>query len=446
MEPARTEGQPLHAFEDGTIVSRSKEIPDVSFRAFLSEQTVPRVGWAAPDGLEIVGGGRAAWLTADGAERFEAIRSEADRLFDAIDHYGPEETRPRLIGGFAFDGSREPQGPWSGFPVAGFVLPAVQLTRRDGSTYLTINAIRRETDQEGVANRLGRVASTVADLPTMLPTGEPPGVESTRSRTTRADWISMVEAAVRRIETGKLEKVVLATALDVTLESTIDIPNLLERFRRTYPDCYRLLVQPVEDTGFFGPSPERLVKLQGTTVETEALAGSVPRGETPEEDVTLADSLRESSKLQHEQQLVVEAIRRSLDPLGTVTEGAQSVRKLATIQHLRTPLRADLDERSHIISLVETLHPTPAVGGVPPDLAMDAIRGTEEFDRGWYAAPVGWFDAEGNGEFAVAIRSGIAGGRQATLFAGNGIVRSSDPVEEWNEIHPKYRPILDELE
>jgi menaquinone-specific isochorismate synthase len=123
----------------------------------------------------------------------------------------------------------------------------------------------------------------------------------------------------------------------------------------------------------------------------------------------------------------------------------RTIRKLANVQHLRTPIRATLSEERHVLDLVEALHPTPAVGGLPPELALETIRETEVFDRGWYAAPVGWIDGDGDGSFAVAIRSALARERTATLFAGAGIVDDSDPDEEWDELQLKYRPILDEL-
>ena len=445
MEPADG-GQSPRLLDDGVLVSRTRQVGDVSFRAFLAREERPRVAWTSPDGLEIAGGGRAAWLTASGSDRFEQLRSEAERLFDRVQHAGPPVTRPRLIGGFAFDTTRPTDDRWAGFPPAGFVLPTRQVSRWNGDTYLTVNRIEPEADPMAVETDLDRFAASLANLPTMGPSGGPPGIESTRRLTSRSEWAGMVNSALRRIRRGELTKVVLATAMEVDLASPIDIPALLERLRRTYPDCYRILIQPVHGQSFFGPSPERLVAKRGDTVETEALAGSVGRGETPERDDTLAASLRDSPKLQHEQDLVVEAIRRRLKPLGPVTMHDRDVRRLATIQHLRTPISATLDEPLHVLSLVERLHPTPAVGGVPPDQAMETIRRTESFDRGWYASPVGWFDADGNGEFAVAIRSGLAKGRRATLFAGNGIVADSDPDDEWDEIHPKYRPILDELE
>jgi menaquinone-specific isochorismate synthase len=445
MEPAQREA--TAATRDGAVlVSRTREIPDLSYRAFLSGQPAPRVHWAAPDGLEIAGSGAAVRLTASGPDRFDQLRAGATAVFETVDRTGPPETRPRLLGGLAFNENHETTGPWEGFPAAAFTLPRVQLTRADDTTWLTVREYGPDAASERVETALDDIAADLSDLPMMRPSGGPPGVLSTRVTPPKETWIEQVEAAIDRIEGGDLRKVVLATALEVDLADEVDVPDTLERLRRTYPNCYRFLVQPTDDAAFFGPPPERLVKMNGRRVLTEALAGSVPRGETPEADAEYAESLVESEKLQHEQQLVVDAICEQLEPLGNVAEGKQSVRQLTNIQHLQTSITATLYEDGHVLDIVEALHPTPAVGGLPPDQAWDVIRETESFERGWYAAPVGWFDDAGDGEFAVGIRSGVAGGRSATLFAGCGIVADSDPEEEWEEVQPKYRPILDELE
>ncbi|WP_254537909.1 isochorismate synthase [Halomarina litorea] len=445
MESARSGGVTAGVRADTTLVSRTCEVPDVSYRAFLAAQPVPRIHWSAPDGLEIAGGGAAARLVAEGPGRFEALREDAAALFSDLDVDGPHAARPRLVGGAAFNERHADAPPWAGFPAALFVLPRVQLVRTDETTYLTVSAFDPEEGPGEVAASLEAIRERIADLPAMAPRGVAPGVRATHHRTPEAEWKAQVRAAADRIADGELEKVVLALALAVDLEEPVDAPSVLERLRRTYPECYRFLVQPTEAAAFFGAPPERLVALDGREVRTEALAGSVARGDTPEEDADLAASLLESEKLQHEQRLVVDAICEQLDPLGEVREGDQGVHRLATIQHLRTPIEATLSGEGHVLDIVEALHPTPAVGGLPPDTAWDVIRETETFERGWYAAPLGWFDADGNGEFAVAIRSGVAGDRSATLFAGNGIVGDSDPDAEWEEVQLKYRPVLDEL-
>ncbi|GAB7095128.1 isochorismate synthase MenF [Halolamina litorea] len=426
-----------------TFVGRSREVPDVSFRAFLAGRGAPRVHWAAPDGLEVVGAGEAARLTGAGGERFSAVREAGETAFDGAD--APEgPARPRFFGGAAFHDDHEPSPPWEGFPPATFVLPRIQLVRTDDATHLTV--VRADGDAVAAEADLEAAAAEIDDLPAMRPVEDPPGVVASRRTTTEQEWAEGIEAAVERIEAGELRKVVLAVALAVTLEEEVVVSDTLERLRRSYPDCFRFLVQPTDEAGFFGVPPERLVRLEGDHAVTEALAGTVARGETPEEDAALADSLLGSEKLQHEQALVAEAIEEHLAPLGDVRVAEQGVRKLANVQHLHTPIEADLDGDTHVLELVDAIHPTPAVGGLPPETAERVIRETETFERGWYAAPVGWFDTDGDGEFAVGIRSAVAGGRRATLFAGNGIVADSDPEVEWEEVGLKLEPILAALD
>ena len=443
---AQVGNEPRSSGGDGRLVRRSREVDDRSFRAFLASASVPRVAWATPDGLELVGGGAAATVRADGPDRFESLHADATRLFDDVDATGPPAARPRLVGGFAFDADHRPDSPWEGFPAAQFFLPAIQLTRADDRTWLSVTEYGPDADPETVAERLDERATAMTDLPMMSPSGGRPGVAATQRTTTKAEWTAGVERAVERIRAGELRKVVLATALDADLEADIDLPAMLERFRRTYPECYRFLIQPTAEAGFFGPPPERLVRMTGSRVETEALAGSAERGDTPEADADLAAGLETDAKTVHEQSLVAETIADRLEPLGEVAVGERRVAKFANIQHLRTPITADLEGDGHVLDVVEALHPTPAVGGLPPERASEVINETETFDRGWYAAPMGWFDAAGDGEFAVGIRSAVAGGQHAALFAGNGIVADSDPDAEWAELGPKFRPVLDELE
>ncbi|MFB6112359.1 MAG: isochorismate synthase MenF [Halobacteriaceae archaeon] len=429
----------------GPVVSLARPAPEVSQGAFLASHDTPRIHWASPDGLEVAGAGAAAILAADGEDRINAIRARADELLATVDHDGPVETRPRLFGGFSFTDSHTEASPWNGFDPGLFVLPKVQLTSYGGQTWVSIHEAGPEASVNAVERRLSAVIEDLESLPDLRPAGEPPGVVETVHHPDESGWRAQVETALERIERGELQKVVLAQTLRAELAGRPNVPDLLERVRRGYEDCFRFLIEPKDGGAFFGAPPERLVRLHGRTVETEALAGSVPRGETQAEDAELAARLREDHTLRTEQELVTETIEAALSPLGNVEVGDREIRRLSNIQHLRTPIEMTLREAGHVLDLVAELHPTPAVGGLPPEAALATIREIEPFERGWYAAPVGWMDADGNGEFAVAIRSAVAAEQAVTLFAGNGIVAGSKPSIEWTELQQKYRPILDEL-
>ncbi|MFC7199391.1 isochorismate synthase [Halospeciosus flavus] len=426
----------------GHLVSRTERLSDASLSSLLRTRYRPHVVWSAPGEPSVVGCGAVATLTADGAGRVDAVREDATDLLDSIDTDpdAPSVARPRLFGGFAFHDDHEANAPWAGFPGAAFVLPRVQFTVTDEATWLTVTT--RDAD---AAETVADVREAVADAPTDPEPRSPPGVLATERTPDRETWREQVESAVSRIRGGDLEKVVLAQSLAADLDDAFSLADTLDRLGATYPDCFRFAFRADGGGTFFGASPERLVTRHGGRLETGALASTIGRGETPAADAALERDLRESEKFRHEHDLVVESIREQLDPVAeNVTTGERRVRKLATVQHLFTPMAADTD--AHVLDLVDALHPTPAVGGLPPEAALDTIRETETFDRGWYAAPVGWVDADGDGTFAVAIRSAVAEDEAATLFAGNGIVADSDPDEEWKEVQLKFRPVLDHLE
>ena len=446
------------------LVSRSIPLADSvpSFRALVDEMEPPRTVWNAADEARVVAGGAAATLTADGPDRFRQIRTAAERLFETGDvHAGTEAACPRLFGGFAFhsdgaaDGDDETTdngghtSPWAEFPDARFVFPRVQVTQTEGGPWLTVNAVGPSATPAAVEAKLDDERERLLSRAATATAAPRPGITDRRRTTTPTGWRTAVRNAVERIDAGTLRKVVLAQALEADLGGNLAVPDILDRLSEKYPDCTRFLIEPDSEppAAFFGATPERLVSLRGRTVETGALAGTTGRGETPAEDEWLAEELLADEKNVHEHELVAETIREQLAPFAaSVSVGERGIKRLATVQHLHTPITAELTEDTHVLDVVEALHPTPAVGGLPPDRALETIRETEPFDRGWYAAPVGWIDAAGNGTFAVGLRSAVATQRRATLFAGVGIVDDSDPDAEWDEVELKFRPILDELE
>ena len=237
-----------------------------------------------------------------------------------------------------------------------------------------------------------------------------------------------VAQAVERIRAGELEKVVLAREVVVEAPRAHDPAAIYGALRELFPSCFCFCCGSPE-AAFLGASPELLVRRSGAGAATVALAGSTRRSADPAVDDHLGEQLLRSAKDRREHEIVVRRIERALRRHSVWVEAAPEpgLVKVANIQHLATPIHAQLSEPRSAVELAGLLHPTPAVGGEPRDRALAAIAELEELDRGWYAGPVGWMDAAEDGEFCVAIRSALLRDRTAHLFAGNGIVADSDP-------------------
>jgi isochorismate synthase len=220
----------------------------------------------------------------------------------------------------------------------------------------------------------------------------------------------------------------------------------LRRLAAHYRGCYLFAIARGESC-FLGATPEQLLRLRDGELHTMSLAGSIRRGETPAADDALGQSLLDSAKDRREQIVVTQAITEALGEtcLSVRVAPEPKLLKLGNIQHLCTPITGQLASGYTIFDVIERLHPTPAVGGRPREAALQFIREHEQLDRGWYAGPVGWVNAAGEGEFAVALRSALLRGRTATLFAGCGIVADSDPEREYAESELKLKPMLSAL-
>jgi isochorismate synthase len=408
--------------------------------------------WERPSArFAIAGTGSATTLSARGPGRFVAVDREWKKLMEGAVTDGPSQgaagTGPMLMGGFSF----EPDGPrtasWRGFRSAQLTLPRLLVAATADGCWLTTTIVVgpdgvRDVDlnelsafRERVLARTDRRdgSKPLASLETVI-----------RSADLRAPsrWRSMVASAVDTIQGGALEKVVLARAVRATGAGRFDVGAILRHLREAHPDsfvfaCWR------GDRAFVGASPERLVRLDGRDVLASSLAGSAERGATPEEDAWLAAQLAASPKDASEHAIVLRALRDGLAELcdGVTAAEEPSLLTLRHVHHLHTVVRARLRAGHSLLELVERLHPTPAVGGAPRDAALEFIRAHEELDRGWYAAPVGWLRRDG-GEFAVALRSGLIEGDEATLYAGCGVVLDSEPDLELAESTLKLRSMM----
>ncbi len=255
------------------------------------------------------------------------------------------------------------------------------------------------------------------------------------------EWMAQVRAATTTIRLGGLSKVVLARAVRAT--GAIDIGATLSQLRRgqSTANCFAVRRQ---GRTFAGATPELLLRVRHSNLQTMALAGSAPRGATITADQILGDELLHSVKNAGEHAVVVRQIRAGLAPLCVELEIPQNPQllRMPQVQHLQTPITGKLLPGYGLLDGIAALHPTPAVGGYPQAAALALIREIEGLDRGWYAGPIGWVDSNGDGDFAVALRSGLLEAEQATLFAGCGIVADSDPETEYRESQLKLRVML----
>jgi len=444
--------------ETSILVSYSLPWPDISLLDFLAQAAdAPRVYWASENGpVEFAGYDLAATLVAAGPERFEAIEQQAAQLFEQVirlNKAAPAAAGPRLFGGFSFEAKADAQPFWSAFPAARFMLPRYQLSRIGGENWLTLNQRLEPADDPFDLIRLINQDIQKLYLAARLRPKDQAGLAERQPLTEVKDlmaperWNRLISGVTGRIRRGELEKVVLARARRLRKAGAVDVTTILARLERNYPGCYRFLFEPVPGHAFYGATPELLAHVSGSTLRTAALAGSIRRGQTPEEDERLGQQLLANPKERHEHALVVEAIRENLQERVSDLYIAPEpgIYRLSNIQHLQTAIKAKLPAGSGILPLIKTLHPTPALGGRPRALALPLISQAEPVSRGWYGAPIGWLDAEANGMFAVAIRSAISVGSDTLLYAGAGIVADSIPEREWQETELKFRPLMDAL-
>ncbi len=364
-----------------------------------------------------------------------------DRIADEPDQL-PAGAGPVWTGGFAFaaDGAGAPH--WSSFPPALLVLPELSLLRRGGRTWLTLSAIA-DGDDDAACAWLERRLATVREQPLPLFDPSPRGESRIVSVTPPGAYEESVAAATQRIRSGELDKVVLAREVAVEAPAAHDPAATFGALRELFPSCFCFCAGSPEGA-FLGASPELLVRRRGASVATVALAGSTRRSADPAVDDHLGEQLLHSAKDRHEQEIVTHRIERKLASrsVWVEAESEPGLVKVANIQHLATAVHAQLADPLSAIELAGLMHPTPAVGGEPDREAQGAIAELEDFDRGWYAAPVGWMDTAEDGEFCVALRSALLRDRTAHLFAGAGIVADSDPASELAETELKLEALL----
>lgn len=450
---ARQAGEPVLA----TTTFALPAAPVLATARHLSAPDTFSFYWErSADGMALAGGGAARVFTAEGAGRFGALAEAVQAALEGAEtdgtvSGGADAGGPHAVGGFSFFPELD-AAEWPGFGPARLVVPAWLLRHTASGTHGVVTvAAGPGDDPDALAERMAATAAAVQAAAAHGP-DEPAGTGHNYAfhREAREDerehWLRVVRETREAIRAGHLAKVVLARALDLVCEEAPSPFDLLARLRASYPECYTFLVAPGAGQAFLGASPERLARFDGPRVHLAALAGTAGRDARPEVDAALAEHLLASAKERSEHDIVVEGVLAAVAGLGRVSRPeAPAVLKLPNLQHLYTPITLEPTQPMAPLHLLERLHPTAAVGGHPRDEAFRLIREREHFDRGWYGAPVGWLNAAGEGEFAVALRSGTVRENRVRLFAGGGIVADSDPEREFEETRIKFQALLTAL-
>lgn len=390
--------------------------------------------------------GCVAMLTARGSDRFDTAEVQwRELLSTAVGD--PAEFGGGLVavGGFAFSPYGGMSSEWTDFAPLSMHVPEVMIARDGTRTRLTLATVTRPGDTLG--EHISRIEARLGELRwRALPEQDLTSELDVASVHPPDHHRLAVETTVRHIHEHALRKVVLARAVDVNAAEPHSPAAAYKALRRRFPSCYVFCVGR-GTSAFLAASPELLVERDGPSVSTVALAGSAPRSADARADERLGRELLASPKNRHEQEMVLRWIERALHPhsLWMSVPSSPTLARVANAQHLASPVRAHLAEPLGVLRLAGLLHPTPAVGGEPLDVAEGLIGSLEDFDRGWYSGAVGWMDANEDGEFAVSLRSALLKDRVARCFAGVGIVGDSRPETEFAETEFKLDALLQAL-
>ena len=415
----------------GRLLARTVAVPDPG--DLLAQLPQPDVVAWVHRGAGLAGWGEAARVTLPaGEDRFTAGEKWLRSVFDALDvddRVRAPGSGPVAFGTFTFDASSEGSV---------LIIPRAVLGR-DGHGRAWLTTV---TEPGTAIPGWPPADGSVSAVPLVAPTE----VRWHDGSLPAPQWEQAVAEAVTAIKAGALRKVVLAQDQFATAAEPIDARVLLRRLAARYPECYTFACD-----GMIGATPELLIRQAGRQVSALVLAGTAPRGGDPAEDEALGAGLLASAKDTEEHAYAVASMRDALGPLcdALEVEARPALLKLPNLHHLGTWVRGTLALSSaprSALGLAAAVHPTAAVCGTPTGVAFELIRELEHMDRERYAGPVGWVDAEGNGEWGIALRCAQLSGRTARLFAGCGIVAGSDPAAELAEAQVKFRPMRGALE
>ena len=436
------------------FASVSLRVKHISPLAVLQSIIDPRAAhfyMEQPSGGEAVAGAESVWQKeSTGSSRFADAQSAIDTVLAdtiCIGDLGHGLAGPHFFFFYTFADEPEPDSP---FPPGTVFLPRWQVAGSGGEYFAVANLpISPEAPLTLLAEKVlaAHAKFQAFEYSDTLQPGPLQVSILESAELGEGSYQDRVSKALEKIRAGKFHKLVLSRALDFTLSSEPDPLNWLNQLREKYRECFSFSVSRGSGESFVGLTPELLMRTEGTMFQTEALAGSAPRGGSAGEDARHAAELLASGKDLHEHRFVAEAIVRRLAEVGVDAEVPQrpGLRALPNVQHLLSRIEGRLPEGAAFWQLLRALHPTPAVGGTPKDAVLDAIAELEEHPRGLYAGTLGWVGPDGAGQAVVAIRSALVRGREVRLYAGAGIVDGSVPEMEKRETDLKLQVLLEAL-
>ena len=396
--------------------------------------------------FSIAAGGCLKSESFSGMNRFLNSRLWAENLFENTIVAGDHKiagTGPTLFTSATFEAENESSiDP----PPLHIFLPRWQVVRHGGSNFLISNTkITPKSCPNSIIKEFHNNIKRICGMRFDSESAMDPHSISVGHPTENYDYELAVEKALKEINEEKLSKVVLARQLSFDTSSTLPPFTIAHALRQKFPECHTFCISNPDHGLMVGASPETLLRTSGNTFETEALAGSAPRGLSAGKDAHLGKTLLGREKEIIEHRLVIQSILRRLASIGMKNchEGKARLLRLANLQHAKTPVSGKLDNGIHPFDVLTALHPTPAMGGSPREVALPLVRNLEKKPRGWYSGVTGWLDNRGRGEFIVPIRCGKITPEKLTLYAGAGLVEGSIPKQEKLETDWKLQAMLE---
>ncbi len=409
--------------------------------------------WSKPAHEEYrLGAGEVMRFSAAGVDRFSQLAAKYRDTLMHWDRFDADKSNvePVLFTGFAFSPDDPMNGAWQGLPNSALCLPELLLQQLGDSCTLSCSCFpaggeKPDTHTEKWLSLLTLIMDDMLQRPG--PPGHRTNLPVTRREPEKDAWLEKVRTAIRDIDKGLLEKVVLSRRIHVRAERKLNPVRLMSTLNCLYPDSV-LFATRQDGLTFLAATPEYLLTCKKSLITSDAVAGTLPRAADETRDQQLGQMLLNDPKSQHEHQVVVDNIQAVMHDICSTLEQVKppQLKRLRVLQHLWTVLCGTLKPGVGLFDAAEKLHPTAAVNGMPVQPARAWLDEHEPFSRGWYTGAAGWIDAQGDGELAVLIRCVQLKGYDAELYAGAGITADSAPESEYAETELKLAAMLEAME